>query len=349
MQKGFSTILILIVILIVASIAGGVYYFSKSQPIKPSDSLVTSPIPAPTLTPNPLPSTSPSAKIIPSSSSTSQSKQVKMMVIQYIPPGGVETIYPGATIPDPTSFMKNIMVPAMNKATKFHGYSNPSVPQAINFILADEDIHTIEGPPPMRNDNYLGFPPKDSNQPGYLDMPTIFKTQSICNIAKQKDIKVVALIMADYGPYAPKGFEDYITGSKGIPTNGPILQGRDYCDDKTIYIVAPVYTRGLAEALESYDHHLESVFAHFRGTDYFKWNDKDSCGTDHNPPNARNEYDRSNTTNFQSDCRNWQPDGTGVKETLNCNAWDCTGNGWLVWWMQNMPSDWWGYLANPDR
>lgn len=285
--------------------------------------------------------------------------QIKTMVIQYIPPGGVTTLYPSTPIPDPTSFMKNTMIPTMNRATQFHGYSDSSAPNAINFTLADEDIFTINSPPPTRSDNPLGAPPKADNQPGYLDMAAIFRNQNICSFAKQKDIRVILLVMADYGPYAPKGFESYITGNKGIPTNGPILRGSDYCDDKTIYIVAPVYTRGLAEALESYGHHLEGVFRHFKPQEYTSWSDEqafgyyppqrgDSCGTDHNPPNARHEYDRSNTLDFQSDCRDWRIDGTGVKETLNCNAWDCSGAGWIAWWMQNMPTDWWRYFANPD-
>ena len=280
----------------------------------------------------------------------SGSGEVKTMVIQYIPPGGVRSLFPNAETPDPTRFTKNTLLPAMNSGTK----------QAINFTLADEDIHTINSPPPWITDNTLGAPPKADNQAGYQDMATIFSTQNICNIAKQKDIRMVVIWNSGDGEYGPKGFEDYITGSRGIPTNGPSLRGSEYCDDKTIYIANLNYTRGLAEALESFGHHLEGVFRYFRSTEYATWADDgsprnvglwgrgDSCGNDHNPPNARNEYDRSNTAAFQSDCRNWKADGTGAKESLNCNAWGCNGAGWLVWWMQNMPSSWWSYVADPD-
>lgn len=301
---------------------------------------------------------------VPTPTPTAAPKEIKMMLIQYVPPGGVQTIYPQG-IADTTGFIKNNFITGMNDGTKFHGYSDPSAQGMINFTLAPEDIHTFSNPPPTRPDNYLGAPPKADNQPGYLDVAAIFRQNDICNVAKQKDIKAVIFFMADYGEYGPKGFEDYITGSKGIPTNGPILRGADYCDDKTIYIVNPVYTRGLAEALESYGHHLEGVVRHFKPSDYSSWSDEannpmfvgpyfpayrgDSCGIDHNPPNARNEYDRSNTADFQSDCRNWKADGTGVKEALNCNAWGCTGDGWLVWWMQNMPSEWWSYVSDPDN
>lgn len=300
--------------------------------------------------------------------------EVKTMLIQFIPPGGVHSVYPGAPVADPASFTTNTLLPAMTNGTKYHGYSNPSAQAALNFTLAPEDTITVQAPPPMRPDNYLGSPPKAADQPGYLDMPAIFSTHNVCNIAKQKDIKFLVLYMADFGEYAPKGFESYVTGNKGIPTNGPILSGPEYCNDKTIMIVALAYTRGLSEALESYGHHLESVFRAFR-SEYSSWADEgsppnsglvgkgDSCGTDHNPPNARFEYDRSNTADFQSDCRNWKPDGSGVKEAINCSAWGCAGDTWLVWWTQNMPGmdnnligtdgvkipNWWVYIGDPDN
>lgn len=271
--------------------------------------------------------------------------------------------------------MKNIYIPAFNTSTKYHGYSDPRATAALNFTIADEDIRTVEGPPPSRPDNYLGAPPKQDGQPGYLDMTAIFRDHNICNVAKQKDIKFVVLISSvALDENAPKGFESYITGNKGIPTNGPILRGPEYCDDKTIQIVGIGFQRGLAEALESYGHHLETIFRHFR-SEYASFSDEaagelyfpayrgDSCGTIHNPPNARFEYDRVNTADFQSDCRNWKPDGTGIKETLNCNAWGCTASSWEIWWMQNMPGlgntlydssgrkipNWWVFIGDPDR
>lgn len=360
-EKGIITNIIFLLIL-AAGIAGGIYLVSHPQIFKPKAAVDGTRIEVVDDTGNPITTiATQSARLkltyIPPVTSA---KEVKTMLIAYVPPGGVATVYPDAPVPDPESFVKNTMIPAMNSGTKFHGYSDSNTQSEINFSLAAEDIHIINSTPPVRQDNYLGFPPKAANQPGYLDMPTIFSSQDICNVAKKKDIRAVILMMADYGDYAPKGFEDYITGNKGIPTNGPILRGLQYCDDKTIYIVAPVYTRGLAEALESYGHHLEGVFRHFKSSDYASWSDEnaarngslmgkgDSCGTDHNPPNGRQEYDASNPANFQSDCRNWKADGTGAKETLNCNLWGCNRAGWLVWWMQNMPSSWWSYVANPD-
>jgi hypothetical protein len=125
--------------------------------------------------------------------------------------------------------------------------------------------------------------------------------------------------------------------------------------------------------MESYGHHLEAVFWQFR-PEYKDWSDDgktpnkglvgagDSCGTDHNPPNARFEYDRANYNYIMSDCRNWKPDGTGVKEKMTCYWWGCDGAKWLTWWMQNMPGlgntlvnkdgsktpNWWVYIGDPD-
>jgi len=278
--------------------------------------------------------------------------EVKTWLITYKEIAGRSVNISGLT---PADFTKQILLPAMIEASRYHGYFNPSAQPALRYTLSDTDIYIEDNPRPAR----------------YSDL---FNKYNLCNYAKANDIKTV-IIWADsdynYGSGEIRR-ESAITGNKGILTNGPILTS--VCD-KTIVIYGLTYTRGLSEALESYGHHLETVFRQFR-PEYAFWADEaqktgwfpavtrgDSCGTDHEPPNARWEYDRSNDADYQSDCRNWKPDGTGVKETLNCNTWGCSGEGWLKWWMQNMPGlgntlvgtngqkipNWWVYIGDPDN
>lgn len=283
---------------------------------------------------------------------TQVTQGLKVWLLQYIPPSGIQSLYPLAQVTDPVVFTRDTLLPAMNNASRYHGYSDPSAQPALNYTL--ESSRTENNPPPETTT------PTNS---GTYDYSKLFSTYDLCNYAKANGINAVILWAAGSGSYNGGFWESAITGNKGIPTNGASLTT---CPDKTIVVYGLNYERGLAEALESYGHHLETAFRHFESTGptrYSRWSDNDSCGTDHNPPNARNEYDRSNTVDFQSDCRNWKPDGTGAKETLNCNAWGCTGEGWLKWWMQNIPGigntlidadgrkipNWWVYIGDPDR
>lgn len=69
------------------------------------------------------------------------------------------------------------------------------------------------------------------------------------------------------------------------------------------------------------------------------------CGSVHNPPNARFEYDRFNPASNPSDCLNWDPDGLGPLTDIGCAVWGCADRGdgdnpplnYMIWWMQNLP------------
>jgi len=297
---------------------------------------------APTLSPTPTPTPTPTSS--PTQPAGGGTYQVKVWLIAYYPTGNFYNAVGG----DPAAYTKNILLPAMNEASKYHGYKNPQATPALNYTITDDNI-VVENNP----HTYI------SGEAGYQE---IFTKYNLCTLAKQKDIKAM-IVWGDGSTtsgYSGVQWESAITGNKGILTNGGVYP--QLCPDKTIVIYSLNYTRGLDAALESYGHHLEWVFGQFR-TEYFGWADRDSCGNDHNPPNSRFEYDRSNTDPFQSDCRNWKPDGTGQRETLNCNIWACDGAPWLKWWMQNMPGigntlvgvsgvripNWWVYIGDPDN
>lgn len=94
------------------------------------------------------------------------------------------------------------------------------------------------------------------------------------------------------------------------------------------------------------------------------------CGTVHNAPNARHEYDRWNTEPNQTDCMDWNPDGLGALSTVSCSNWGCAWNSifdnpvnnYSIWHWQNMPGrnngkayggdrlrNWWDIHGNWDE
>lgn len=319
--------------------------------------------------PNPSPFSEVSSLMSPSPaqsplSNKPQPFELKVWMIQYIPPNGIGSVYPVAPITDPADFTKNTLIPKLNEASKYHGYSDSSAQPSLNYVLSDTDIVEENNPPP-----WIDL----ANGKKRYDYNALFNKYDLCEYAKNNDIK--ALILWAGGNvetgYGGGMYEAAITGDKGIPTNGAHLP---YCSDKTIVVYGFNYERS-DTVLEGPGHHLESVWRRFRpefssfsdsgafsGGSYYPPQRGDSCGTIHNPPNATAEYIRINTAEFLSDCRNWKPDGTGIKETLTCAAWNCDGFMWYTWWMQNAPGlgndlyfngekipNWWVYIGDPDR
>jgi hypothetical protein len=85
------------------------------------------------------------------------------------------------------------------------------------------------------------------------------------------------------------------------------------------------------------------------------------CGWSHYPPNGESDYDWANPRFVPTDCEDWNPQGTGMKQTFNCERWGCNGHEFFVWWMQNLPGrdngltyrgrdvrNWWHFVGDFD-
>lgn len=298
----------------------------------------------------------------PSTAPTSgATKTINVWLLSYQPAGAFSNVVGD----NPAAFTQNTLLPAMNDGSKYHGYSNPSAQPALNYVLSSTNIHVENNPPPLV-----------SGSTAY-DYTALFTRYDLCNFAKANDIKAVILWADGSGPYAGGFWESAITGSNGYPTNGANL---NTCPGKTVVVYGLNYTRGLDSALHSYGHHLERTFM-FTRPEYFNWSGStndgnwyrlppypasshaNACGTDHDPTNARQEYDYVNTATFQSDCQNWKPDRSGAQETLSCSTWNCDEAQYHKWLMQNMPGlgttlsrttgervpNWWVYVGDPDN
>lgn len=108
------------------------------------------------------------------------------------------------------------------------------------------------------------------------------------------------------------------------------------------------FSRTADLALHSYGHYLEGLIANVQSRELF-WQRyagensgsflrSERCGNVHFPPNGRNDYDYSNSSYVKSACESWDPALTGTKVRMNCTRWGCTQEGYLKWWMQNMPN-----------
>jgi hypothetical protein len=278
----------------------------------------------------------------------STTQNVKVWMLEYVPAGGIPSLYPNAEVTDPIAFTQNTLLSAMSNASKYHGYSDPNALPALNYVLDPNDVHIENITPPQANNNSMG---------SYDYTGALFNKYDLCNYAKANDIKAVIVWGAGSGSYYSGLWESAVTSNK-IRANGASLTD---CPDKTIVVYGFNYERGLGEAMHSYGHQLEVVYGDYR-REYQTWNDSNSCGKVHFPPNYRYEYDYYSPNAVMSDCQNWNPQGTGSQASITCSSWGCSQAGFMNWWMQNMPGmdnglldnygnpipSWWDYIANPD-
>jgi hypothetical protein len=302
--------------------------------------------------------------------------EVKTLLIEFVPEIGIKQMYPLAQVDDPESFTRGVLLPAWSRATAYQAYKNPEAQNSINYVLDESLKIKYDFAPPQKEEGGFDYEWLFGEQVQYYG-----EAQDLCTYAVENDIRAVVMwaggVVRD-GEFGGGFFESAVTGSKGVPTNGPRLTT---CSEKTIVVYGLNYERGIAEALESYAHHAETVFRRY-GTEYVEFSDEDdfytngqpnyyvdevaegvdSCGNVHNPPTARNEYDVSNVVEFETDCWDWRPDGSGEERILSCADWGCERAGWITMWLQSVPGlgndlyfdgekvpNWWVYIGDADR
>ena len=142
------------------------------------------------------------------------------------------------------------------------------------------------------------------------------------------------------------------------------------------------YSRGMAEALHSLGHRVESILQRELGVEVWdrfdgqRWRyaqdynlppvpdlrhpevdvNNAHCGNVHFPPNAYLHYQYDRDFPVRSDCDRWlhYPDLDGPQTILNCDAWGCEHYGFLKWWLSHIPHNpgdsrgiyhnWWKYV-----
>ena len=258
----------------------------------------------------------------------------------------------------------------MREATRFRGHSSASAPQ-VRYQIVD----SIRVP---------GQAPQDTDG---ADFGAIYANHDICGLADVGQIDEVWM-WGDPGG----GFPEWVTTgphyTKEWGTGAPdcarqlATMGFNYgveVNDDTVRI---------GRAMHSIGHRIEGVLSwYFEGTEdlgntnggwYERWDGQNHryadnspplqltdahCGSVHFPPNAVDHYQYNESAQVESDCSDWNLEGTGMTEMVDSTTWGCPGGGapcdhdeqqYLTWWMQNLPGvghpagNWWSFQYETD-
>jgi hypothetical protein len=278
-----------------------------------------------------------------------------------------------ATIRQRTTDITNNLKASIEKGTKYLGYKNSAAQSSISPAIIDTKEYRQAVPIKPTH----GIP----TTPDYTQVLT---NNNICDYVNNKGVREVWL-WAYQGPNKANGYPSLaISESKMSGPYGDISNSYRYDDmpkcNHTYVVYTFNYGRGTAEAYHSWGHQIEAELtavdsnmfrSAFEGPDHPQaLNVKGKCGSVHNPPNARYEYDYANPSPQASSCLNWQADGAGQQANISCQAWGCnyvsdTNNSqlnWLVWFWQNLPGkdnpkkyqgkqlrNWWDIHADFDN
>ena len=170
-------------------------------------------------------------------------------------------------------------------------------------------------------------------------------------------------------------YESRLVGPNGFWCNSPPLAhpGLNYL----LPVMGWNYERGVAEALHSYGHRVESVIWHVYGRwdpttsepnnwELFTWIDMEHpghahVGNVHFPPNGQSDYDYSNTRYVTCYADNWKryPYILDEHRNLNCSEWNCNQRDYMKWWFHHLPryagvyegilNNWWHYVVKYEE
>jgi len=168
-------------------------------------------------------------------------------------------------------------------------------------------------------------------------------------------------------------YESQLMGPNAFWWNSPPI--RDYPGlEKLLSVMGWNYERGVAEALHSFGHRMESAMWHAYGRwdtknenpnswELFTRIDKDvpggaQVGNVHFPPNGLSHYDYGNRRTVVSYADNWKryPFLLDQSRPLNCEEWGCSQLGYMRWWFSHIPhfqgvyegilNNWWLYAVD---
>ncbi|MBI2612171.1 hypothetical protein HYW54_05530 [Candidatus Gottesmanbacteria bacterium] len=281
-------------------------------------------------------------------------QKLKVIVIKYIADPN--------DIPTHPDILTEELKTNLQYGSAYHYYNNPANPPSLNIDIVDTFEHETQSP--------------NVNDSVYESWQKILNDHGLCDrIANEKIDQI--WIWGDPRPEKKPGPGlEYAISSKYF-RGGVITADYAYppfCSGKRSFIMFGFdYTRGIAEALESYSHYLEGLFANIQGSQVF-WQQyvgnhdtppllSERCGSAHNPPNSPKgyEYIYHNQASVNSFCEDWHPDGSGTKKTFNCDEWKCDKKEFHLWWMNNMPNkdntltyqnkkmpNWWDFVSAMD-
>lgn len=267
------------------------------------------------------------------------------------------------------SITKNLIV-FLEESSRYHVYKDPKAASSLRYKI----VGTYEFLEP------LPTLPKVGNEPPLVDYNRVVSRIDGEKLVEEKGVKEIWL----WGYHGGKVglWESNMAGPFGDVSNSDRnphdLPG--FGNTYTLYHYN--YQRGLSETVEDHMHQIEALLNHVDGrdtTDEDKWStllfwgkfvgsDKShkvvhaGCGWAHYPPNGEKDYDWANKKFVDTDIEDWKPDGTGVKQNMNCEKWNCNSLSWFQYWMQNLAgynsglsyhgkplTNWWIFVGAFDK
>ena len=255
---------------------------------------------------------------------------------------------PYNTIRQRTVDITNQLKIYLGNATRYLGYKDSTVQPALSYQITDTKEYTLAVP--MLSDG--------TRKPDYNG---IMSSNNICDYVDNKGVREVWL-WAYQGPTYPGSSYPYLNiseskmaGPFGDISNSPRYNDMPLCQN-TYRVYTFNYGRYTAEAMESWGHQIEAELdvinrdlfrSLWQGPNYPQTLGVNGrCGSVHNPPNARSEYDRANPNSQQSDCFDWNPDSLGILTDISCQNWGCSdidplsnnaSLNYMIWNWQNLP------------
>jgi hypothetical protein len=246
-------------------------------------------------------------------------------------------------------------IAALEKGSRYHGYKDATAKPSLKYtILA---IKEFLQPLPVQ-------PKRPREKVPMTDYNRITADIDIERWIEQKGVKEVwvfgyhggVLGLWESNMSSPYGD---VSNSSRAPNDLPIFS-RTY----TVYHYN--YQRDVGEAVENHLHQMEHLLNHVDGRDTTpaeRWADllfwgkfvgsdrshkmipvktPDNrevyrCGWTHYAPNSERDYDWANPGIVETDIEDWQPDGIGKTQRINCDRWQGNDLKWKIYWMQSIP------------
>jgi hypothetical protein len=263
------------------------------------------------------------------------------------------------------------IVKTLEEGSRYHAYKNPESKPSLKYKIVKE-YEFLEPLPTYRRSIFHSTPITDYN--------TIVDKINIREWIIKEGVKEVWL----WGYHG--GVLDLWESNMAGPFGDISNSNRDEDDlpvfNKTYTVYHYNYQRGLSEAIENHMHQIEAVLNYVDGRDHIPEDDWDQllfwgkfvgsdvshkiinpgCGWAHYPPNGGKDYDWSNKKYVWTDIEDWQPDGKGKKQKINCDKWNCESLKWFIYWMQSIPgkdngleyrgsnlTNWWIFVGDFDK
>ena len=203
----------------------------------------------------------------------------------------------------------------------------------------------------------------------FFDYNGLLTNHYFCSLSDQKYIDEVWVYSMPFtGMY-----ESRLTGDGAFWYNAPPLDSNS-CTDQ-LPIMGFNYERGVAEAMHSFGHRVESAMAHTFGRWDYNAADKNDwelftlydliapgqahVGNIHFPPNGGSDYDYNNPFGVLTYESNWSryPFLFDDQHYVSSKQWDHSHLGYMSWWFRHLPhftcknkdgilNNWWSYIVD---